>query len=345
MESAFSTQGLTVYLQGRNDLRKILSEVSIKVNSGRTFALLGESGSGKTCLIQSVLGIHPGLPGVVEGSARILGKEVFGELKHFVEASYEPTTVIKKNIPGWKGAMKRAWGDSLGREVALIPQDATTALSPFHTIGQMLQVALRRGNPDIEREEAVKQSLEWLRKVEMYDVDKISELYIHELSGGMAQRVAIALALAPGPKLLIADEPTTGLDATLKLSIISLLSSIVKEEGATLLLVTHDLSATRMLAYDVAVLYAGNIVESGDVSAVLDKGYKPKHPYTWFLLESEARLLAGDSPRLGRKDNIVSAGCSYAVHCPKATSRCLLEQPELVEIAEGHRIACFEVRR
>ncbi|TAL16929.1 ABC transporter ATP-binding protein [bacterium] len=338
---AFETHGLTVYLEGRRDMRKILSNVELTVRQGRTFALLGESGSGKTCLIHSVLGVHQGQPGVVSGSAKVLGQEIFGELDRYVEYRKHPEVLIKKDLAGWRRAQARAWGDMLGKDVTLIPQDASTSLSPFHTIGQMLSVVLERANPGIESEESRGLALSWLSRVEMYDVETVSECYIHELSGGMAQRAAIALALAPGPRLLIADEPTTGLDATLRISIISLLHSMVEEKGATLLLVTHDLAAARILASDVAILYEGTIVETGSVDEVLDWDHEPKHPYTSFLLESEKKLIEGASPRLAVKEPAPLVGCPYSPRCEAATSRCLLECPTLREFSPGHNIACF----
>ncbi|TLN16517.1 ABC transporter ATP-binding protein [bacterium] len=322
-------------------MRKILSDVDICVRAGRTFALLGESGSGKTCIVHSVLGVHQGLPGVVSGEATVLGREILTELPQYVKITHTPQLSIKKDILGWKKAQKRAWGEMLGKDVTLIPQDASTSLSPFHPIGQMLITSIRRGNPELSKEEAQKEALKWLSRVEMYDVEKVAHCYIHELSGGMAQRAAIALALAPGPRLLIADEPTTGLDATLRISIIALLSAMVKEKGATLLLVTHDLAAARILATDVAVLYEGKVVETGYVDEVLSWDHRPKHPYTAFLLESEKKLIEGASPRLAAKEPAPQVGCPYSPRCEKATSRCLLECPGLTDVAEGHQIACF----
>jgi oligopeptide/dipeptide ABC transporter ATP-binding protein len=176
----------------------------------------------------------------------------------------------------------------------------------------------------------------------MYDVENVTPRYVHELSGGMAQRVAIAIALAPEPGLVIADEPTTGLDATLRIQLITLLATMVREKGLTLLLVTHDNAAARVLAEDVAVLYGGMIVESGPVETVLNPEVPIKHPYTRFLLDAERRLNAGDEmPRISR-GQIPPMGCPYAPQCDKAMDRCTRERPPLSNVeVEEHRTACW----
>lgn len=342
MSSSFSVRDMTVFLEGHTGMRRILSDVSLAVRTGKTFALVGESGSGKTCLVQSVLGLHEGEPGVVKGCAEVLGREVFAELPDYVVFEDGLSPVIRKDTAGWTKAMRRFWKDALGRDVTLIPQDASTALSPFHTVEEMLLVALRRGRPQLSREEAHVEALGWLRRVEMYDVENVTPRYVHELSGGMAQRVAIAIALAPEPGLVIADEPTTGLDATLRIQLITLLATMVKEKGLTLLLVTHDNAAARVLAEDVAVLYGGMIVESGPVEKVLNPEVPIKHPYTRFLLDAERRLNAGDEmPRISR-GQIPPEGCPYAPQCDKVMDRCTLERPALSNVDAGeHRAACW----
>jgi ABC-type dipeptide/oligopeptide/nickel transport system ATPase component len=342
-QPAFSVRNLTVFLQSRTGLRRVLDDVGLEVRKGRTFALLGESGSGKTCLVQSVLGLHPGEPGVVRGSAEVLGRDVFAESQRFVSFQDGTEPVIAKDLAGWRRTVRKTWGDRLGREVCLVPQDAGTSLSPFHTVGRMIEVALKRGNPDLSPGDSREEALRWLERVEMYDVEKVGRCYVQELSGGMAQRVAIALALAPGPELLIADEPTTGLDATLRISILALLKSMVAQRGATLLLVTHDNAAARLLASDVAVLYEGRVVETGPVGRVLDPRTAHKHPYTRFLLDSEYKLLEGGAPRRMRKRDAASVtGCPYAPQCDRVDAACESAPPPLLDAEGGHRIACLK---
>jgi oligopeptide/dipeptide ABC transporter ATP-binding protein len=339
---AFSVRNLTVYLEGRTGMRRILDEVEIDVRTGHAFALVGESGSGKTCLIRCALGIHQGQPGVVGGTAQVLSQPLVDQVERHVNFNPGPPPTIQKDITGWNRAVRKASSGLLGSRVTLIPQDAATSLTPFHTVGQMLEAALVHGNPDMDQVRAEREALEWLHRVEMYDVQELSTRYIHELSGGMAQRVAIALALAPQPELIIADEPTTGLDATLRIQIIALLATMISDHGVTLVLVTHDNAAARILASDVAVLYAGRVVEAGPVELVLGDGEGPKHPYTRFLIESEQRLLEGASMSRGAKVQPPETGCPYAPACPKAAPDCVGARPELRKVGEGHRIACLK---
>lgn len=338
---AFRVGGLTTWFDSRNGMRKILDGVELTVRRGSTFALLGESGSGKTSLVTSVLGIHPGVPGIVSGEASVLGVDVMPELHKYVEVA-DGGARIRKDVAGFSREMRRRWGSMLGSKVTLVPQDATTSLSPFRNVGKLLSMAVARGAPGIGGEEARAEGRRWLDRVRMYDVESVMKRHVFELSGGMAQRVAIALALAPAPELLIADEPTTGLDATLRIELIALMAKMVKDGGVTLLLVTHDNSAARFLADEVAVLHSGMVVETGPVATVLGLGREPKHPYTSFLLEAERRLLAGaEIPRL-KRELATPDGCPYRAFCDCQLARCAVERPALSGTeASGHRIACW----
>ncbi len=342
-DMALKVEGLTIYLEGRTGMRRVVNKVQMTVPMGHIYALLGESGSGKTCIVQTILGLHPGVPGVVSGTAEVLGLNVLEKLPKYVELDESSTpTAIRKDMHGWNRTIRDVWAPMMGSKVTLIPQDATTALSPFHTVGCLLQKAISNSGKQLGREELRKEALNWLRRMEMYDVESVSNRYVHELSGGMAQRVAIALALASEPRIVIADEPTTGLDATLRIQLIALMASMVKNRKATLFLVTHDMDAARILANEVAVLYAGSVVESGPVEKILDPTYKPKHPYTWFLLESERRLLQGAEMFKGsRSISPPDEGCPYIIHCPRAIERCGAERPTLTPEGDEHQIACW----
>ncbi len=339
---ALSIQGLTVYLEGKTGFRRVLSNIELDVTLGRTFALLGESGSGKTCLVQSILGLHSGQPGVVAGRAQVLGREVFTDIDRYVEFIDDANApVVNKDIVGWRKLLNQRWKGVLGTEVAMIPQDASTALSPFHTVGKLFEATLKNSRPGMTHEAMRDEAIRWLCSMEMYDVESVLMRYMHELSGGMAQRVAIALALASQPRFIIADEPTTGLDATLRIQLIALLASVVKNHGVTLLLVTHDNAAARMLAYDVAILYAGTVVESGPVERVLEIEVANKHPYTRYLVESEQRLNKGERVQRARREEEPDKGCPYAANCERAFAPCAAAVPLLVEVVPGHKIACW----
>jgi len=334
-------------LEGPTGPRRILCGAQLRVLPGRTFALLGESGSGKTLLAHSVLGLHPGSPGIVAGEATLLGAEVFRGLGRHVEFKDGPEPRIRKDVGRWTRGVRRNLRGLLGRAVTLVPQDPLTTLSPFHTVGRMIEQALRMGDEGLTAPELSRGALRWLERVHMYAVERVACRYTHELSGGMAQRVAIALALAPRPRLVVADEPTTGLDATLRVYVLDLLARAVAEEGATLLLITHDMEAARLLAQDVAILCAGRVVETGPAAAVLNPGSRAGHPYTRYLLEAERRLAqAGGSLQQQVAGAFGSAaGCGYLEACPQRLPRCAEEAPGLQVVGGEHRVACWACSR
>jgi ABC-type dipeptide/oligopeptide/nickel transport system ATPase component len=343
----FEVDALSGFLEGRAGLRRILDRVSLEVHPGRPLSLLGESGSGKTFLVQSVLGLHRGVPGVVAGRARVLDVEVFaGQVEGVGFREVAGSVRIAKDTAGWNRVVGARLRPVLGAGITLVPQDPVTSLPPFHRVGPLLARALRRGAPELSPSAVARASQEWLERVHMYGVEEVLRSYPHELSGGMAQRVALALALAPGPDLLVADEPTTGLDATLRVRILELLAEVAEGTGVTLFLITHDTEAARLLTREVAVLCAGRIVERGPVATVLNPRHPVKHPYTRYLLGAEAWLAgASDVAPHTPPAAAVEGGCGYRGVCPDYISACRAAAPELrvVPGTEGevpHRVAC-----
>ncbi|MEW6489049.1 MAG: ABC transporter ATP-binding protein [Thermodesulfobacteriota bacterium] len=356
-EAVLEVQGVTGFLEGASGLRRVLDRVGLRVAAGRSFALLGESGSGKTFLLHSVLGLHPGSPGLVAGEARLLGIDLFQGLGPLVSWEEGPPLRIGKDERAWSRALARRLRGVLGRTVTAVPQDPISALVPFWTVGRMVERAVELGNPALGPGERRERALQWLERVHLYGVTQVARRYPHELSGGMAQRVALALALAPSPRLLAADEPTTGLDATLRVRMIDLLAEAAESSGATLFLITHDTEAARLLARDVAVLLEGRVVEQGPARVVLDRNGAPKHPYTGYLLESERRLLGQGpegAPPPGDGGPVIQGApcgppaeqsCSFAVLCPRAAAACGREVPGLQRVGEEHWIACGRAQR
>jgi len=339
---------LTGFLEGNAGLRRILDRVSLEVHPGRPLSLVGESGSGKTFLVHSVLGLHRGVPGVVAGQARLLGEDVFAGLDGQVTFHDAAGQVrIAKDTGRWNRQVAARVRPLLGAGVTLVPQDPSTSLPPFLHVEQLLGRALLRGASRQTGAALSQAAGEWLRRVHMYAVDEVLASYPHELSGGMAQRVALALALAPGPRLLVADEPTTGLDATLRVRILELLDEVADGSGVTLFLITHDTEAARLLTREVAVLCAGRIVEQGPVNTVLNPRFPTKHPYTRYLLEAEGWLAgACDAAPQLPPPRAVAGGCGFCGVCPSYGEACAETVPELVTIAEAanevpHRIACW----
>ncbi len=340
MNPLLEARDLVGYLEGAGGLRRVLDRAAVSVRDGRSFALLGESGSGKTFLAQACLGLHPGRPGLVAGSVTVLGRDVLAGLEHLVRHDPGVPPRVSKDVGRWDRAVARRLSPVLGTEVTVVPQDPATALPPFYPVAKLLGAALRAREPDLSGAALRGRVRAWLERVHMYDVDEVLRSYPHELSGGMAQRVALALALAPGPRLLVADEPTTGLDATMRIHILAALRDAVQDQGLTLLLITHDVEAARLLAEDVAVLCAGRVVEEGPAARVLDPAVTPKHPYTAMLLAAEQWFRVGGAVPPAPAAGVFGAGCGFAARCPRATGACAGAAPGLAPAGPGHRVAC-----
>jgi len=309
LATAFRTSG--------GDIRAV-DGVSLTVQAGRTLGIVGESGCGKSVLSLSVMRLlaHPGR--VVGGSVMLEDRDLLG-------------------------LSNRAMRDVRGREVAMIFQEPMTSLNPVHRVGFQITEALRahdtRSSESALRAEAVAA----LTRVRIPDPTRAMEKYPHELSGGMRQRVMIAMALACKPKLLIADEPTTALDVTVQAQILDLLRDLQAETGMGIILITHDLGVIAEMADDVAVMYAGRVVERASARDLFDD---PQHPYTLGLLGSVPRLDL-DRERLTAIEGSVPPpfawppGCRFAPRCPFAEPACDAAPPPLRELAPGHEAACL----
>ena len=291
--------------------------VDFEVEPGRTLAIVGESGCGKSVTSLAVMGlIAP--PGRVEGSIRFEGRELAG-------------------LPA------RDWQDLRGNGMAMIFQEPMTSLNPAFTVGDQIAEGLRR-HRGLDRARAEARALEMLRRVRIPAPEQRLHEHPHRLSGGMRQRVMIAMALACEPRLLIADEPTTALDVTIQAQILELLRALQRETGTAIVLITHDLGVVAESADDVAVMYAGRIVERAPAARLFER---PEHPYTIGLLGAIPRL-HGEQERLASIEGQVPsplvrlAGCRFAARCPFAEARCRAEVPPLRAVGgEGHRVACW----
>lgn len=300
---------------GREDQEQIpaVREVSFSVGKGECVVVLGESGSGKSVTAQSILGLHD----PESTTIRAEGLELDGE-----------NLLI--------GDLNRIRGD----RIAMVFQDALSALNPVHRVGQQIAEALivHRG---MRKKEANERAVELMRAMQIPDPERRAKNYPHQLSGGMRQRIMIAMALALEPELLIADEPTTALDVTVQLQILQLLRDMCAERGMSLLMITHDVGVAAEMADRIVVMYAGKIVEVGTVHEVLKH---PKHPYTRGLLGSVPRLdltslptpIPGGLPDPRR----LPEGCVFAPRCPIATSLCTSTQPETQHGVTGRELAC-----
>ena len=291
---------------GREVVRAV-NGASFSVRPGETMAVLGESGSGKSVTATAVMRLLQSPPAFVTGGTiRLAGTDIL-------------------ELP------REKWQRMLGRDLSMVLQDALTALNPVFPVGRQISEVFRvHGERD--RRVAEERAVDLLRRVGIPDPERRGRDYPHQFSGGMRQRVMIAMAIALKPRLLVADEPTTALDVTVQAQIMELLKAISREDGMAILLITHDIGVVMDYADRVSVMYAGRVVESGDVRKVLER---PAHPYTLALLESApqaqrtcARLrpIAGTPPDMARPPT----GCAFHPRCRFATEVCRLAQPPRV---------------
>jgi peptide/nickel transport system ATP-binding protein len=292
--------------------------VSLHLEAGKTLGIVGESGSGKTVLARSILQLIPARNAVIEGQVRLQGRDLVG---------LSPK------------AMRSVWGV----EAAIVFQDPMTSLNGTMRVGDQITESLRF-HLDMSRSEARSTATALLRSVGIPEPEARLRAYPHQLSGGMRQRVTIAIALACGPRLLVADEPTTALDVTIQKQILDLLEIQKRERAMGMILITHDLGVVAGRTDRIAVMYAGRVVERGPTRVLF---HDRRHPYTEGLLRSIPRMSNPGHSRLqvipGRPPDLVALpeACAFAPRCRYAQARCLEEQPPLIDVGQGHEHACF----
>lgn len=300
-------------------LVRALDDVTFEVAEGETLAIVGESGSGKSTLARAIVGTVPAAGRVVAGLVSFRGQDLV--------------------------SMPEATRRQLrGTEIAFIPQDPLAALNPVHKIGAQVAETLR-AHQTISRRDAWSQSVDLLQRVGLANAEKRAHDHPHRLSGGERQRVVIAMAIALEPSLLIADEPTTALDATVQAQIMDLLTELRDEKHLAMMLVTHDLGVVASVADRTLVLYAGRVAE---IAPVADLYRRPAHPYAGALLAAVPRLgdhrpvraLPGAPPSLAE----LPSGCSFHPRCPFADDRCRRETPTLHSLTSTHAVACHHPR-
>jgi peptide/nickel transport system ATP-binding protein len=292
--------------------------VSFSANSGRTLGIVGESGCGKSVTSLSIMGLLP------KGQGRISAGTVMFEGKDLAALSPQD--------------MRKLRGDRM----AMIFQEPMTSLNPAFNIGNQLIEGIK-AHRDINAKEAKSVAIDMLRRVRIPSPEQRMNEYPHKLSGGMRQRVMIAMALSCEPKLLIADEPTTALDVTVQAQVLDLMRTLQEETGTAIILITHDLGVIAELADDVVVMYSGQVVERASVHQLFSN---PQHPYTIGLLGSIPKLYAEQS-RLNAIEGQVPnpmvrvEGCRFAPRCPFAVERCKRERPRMMNIGRGHEASCW----
>jgi len=314
-EALLQVRALNLHFSGARTAH-VLRDFSLDLAAGEVLGLLGESGSGKSAMLRALLRLHAPQNTRLSGHIHVAGQDVLA----------------------LQGAALRQYR---GGVVSLVFQEAASALDPVYTIGQQMVQAIRAHHA-VGQAEATRQALDLLDRVRIPQARRRFDAYVHELSGGMRQRAMIALALACKPRLLLADEPTTALDATVQIQILLLLRELQQEFGLAVIFVTHDIAAAVEVADRVAVMYAGRLVEQGALAEVVQR---PRHPYSAQLLASTVHAahkgaplpaIPGAPPDL----SLPLSGCAFAPRCAHASARCHSEQPPFAWHG-AHALACW----
>ena len=314
-------KNLHTYFETKRGIVKAVNDVSYSVDSGKTLGIVGESGSGKSVSAMSIIKL-------LDGNGYIHSGEIIFDGKNLVD------------VP------KKEMYEIRGNDISVIFQEPMTSLNPVFTVERQVSepFMIHQG---MNKKEAAQKVIEMLSLVKIPNPEAVTKQYPHQLSGGMRQRVMIAMALACVPKLLIADEPTTALDVTIQAQILKLMNELKAKIGTSILFITHDLGVINEMADDVAVMYCGQVVEKAPVKTIFGSESPYSHPYTEGLMVSIPRL---DTPAGTRLEAIPGAvphplslpvGCKFAPRCKYATDKCKNEEPELIEIEKGHQIRCF----
>lgn len=293
--------------------------VSFYLNKAEAIAIVGESGCGKSVTAKSIMKLIPMPPGrIKKGDIIFNGRDITNYTRRQMEAVR-------------------------GSEMGMIFQDPMTSLSPTMLVGRQIAEGLVQ-HQHLTKKQAQDKAVEMLSMVGIPNPERRAKQYPHEFSGGMRQRVMIAIALACNPRLLIADEPTTALDVTIQAQILDLMKELKKKIDTSIILITHDLGVVAGMAERVVVMYAGKVVESGNVKDIF---YNPKHPYTWGLLKSVPRLDTANKkeliPIIGTPPDLFSPpkGCSFAARCKYSMKICGMMEPETTDCGNGHEVACW----
>ncbi len=321
-EPLLRVEGLRTWFHTDAGIARAVDDVSFEVRHGETVGIVGESGCGKSVTALSVMGLVPSPPGRVE-AGRILLEGVD----------------LLRLLPNQLRRIR-------GNRISMIFQEPLTSLNPVYTAGNQIEEAVTIHNPGLGAREARLQAIDALRRVGIPSPEQRVDEYPHQMSGGMLQRVMIAMALVCGPDLLIADEPTTALDVTIQAQILDLLGRVQADFGMSVLLITHDLGVVAETCDRVVVMYAGKVVEQTDVHRLFER---PAHPYTAALFRSLPSRADGGARLRTIPGMVPSAydfpsGCRFRDRCEYASTACM-EEPPLMEIEPGHQVACHHTSR
>lgn len=317
-ENILQVKNLKTYFHTEAGLVKAVNDVSFDVEKGKTLGIVGESGCGKSMTSLSIMRL-------IEKPGKIEGGEILLDGEDIVKMSEEEMRKIR------------------GKKIAMIFQEPMTSLNPVFTIGQQLIEALLL-HENMTKKEAKERAIEMLKLVKIPLAERRFDEYPHQLSGGMRQRVMIAMALCCNPELLICDEPTTALDVTIQAQILDLINELKEKTGTSVMMITHDLGVIAEVADDVMVMYAGQVVEKASCDQIFDQ---PLHPYTDGLMKCIPKLDDDDTKELSVIKGMVPsfddmpAGCTFCPRCPEAREICRCKMPDLVDV-DGRKVRCFK---
>ena len=317
-ENILQVKNLKTYFHTEAGLVKAVNDVSFDVEKGKTLGIVGESGCGKSMTSLSIMRL-------IEKPGKIEGGEILLDGEDVVKMSEDEMRKIR------------------GKKIAMIFQEPMTSLNPVFTIGQQLIEALLL-HENMTKKEAKERAIEMLKLVKIPLAERRFDEYPHQLSGGMRQRVMIAMALCCNPELLICDEPTTALDVTIQAQILDLINELKEKTGTSVMMITHDLGVIAEVADDVMVMYAGQVVEKASCDQIFDQ---PLHPYTDGLMKCIPKLDDDDTKELSVIKGMVPsfddmpAGCTFCPRCPEAREICRCKMPDLVDV-DGRKVRCFK---
>ncbi|PUA40285.1 peptide ABC transporter ATP-binding protein [Paenibacillus elgii] len=316
-EALLEVKSLRTVIKDKKRELTVVDGIDFTIGTNEVVALVGESGCGKSMTSLSIMQLLPRVGEIASGEVRFDGRNLVG-------------------------LSNREMSSVRGRQIAMIFQEPMTSLNPVLTIGMQMTEAITR-HLGVSKSEAITIAEDWLRRVGFPEPSRIRKEYPHRLSGGMRQRVMLAMAMACKPELLIADEPTTALDVTIQAQVLDLIRQLLHETDMSVLFITHDLGVVAEMATRVIVMYAGQIVETADVRTLFTDA---RHPYTKGLLQSTPRMQGAIEPLVPIPGTVppagsFPAGCRFAERCPMAKAECRDRQPELREIGAGHQVRCI----
>lgn len=319
-EKLIDVNDLATYFHTEEGTVKAVDGISFEIYPGETLGIVGESGCGKSVTSLSIMRLIESPPGQIENG------EIMFNGKDLTKLSQKEMRKIR------------------GNDISMIFQEPMTSLNPVYTVGDQIMEAILI-HKDVNKKQARQQAIDMLTKVGIPLPEQRVDEYPHQLSGGMRQRVMIAMALSCDPQLLIADEPTTALDVTIQAQILELMNSLKRQFGMAIMMITHDLGVIAEVSDRVAVMYAGKIVEYTDVKTLYGN---PKHPYTWGLMHSIPHIEKDLDRLLAIPGNVPNplnfpTGCKYNTRCQFATDKCRTDEPDIVEVEEGHHVACWHI--